>query len=77
MQDKFNNFLDRIGAAEGLWLLSLTSLGTLAAMLVWHRLAGVEFVSAFSVWCGAVFGSAAIAGFRDWGKPSPPTEPKP
>lgn len=72
MGDKFNEFLDRIGAAEGLWLLSLGSLGALVGMLCAHKLAGVEFVSAFSVWCGAVFGSAAIAGFRDWGKPSPP-----
>ena len=75
--DRFNTFLDRIGAAEGLWLLSLSSLVGIGALLCWHRLSGVEFVSAFSVWCGTVFGSAAIAGFRDWGKPSPPADPKP
>jgi hypothetical protein len=72
ISDRFNDFLDRIGAGEGLWILSISSLVTLASLLVGHKLSGVEFVSAFSVWCGAVFGSAAIAGFRDMGKPNEP-----
>ena len=71
--DRFNDLLDRIGAGEGLWILSMTSLLTLGVLLCGHKLAGVEFVSAFSVWCGAVFGSAAIAGFRDMGKQSTTT----
>jgi len=72
ISDRFNDFLDRIGAGEGIWILSMTSLGLIILSLATHRLTGVEFVSAFSVWCGAVFGSAAIAGFRDMGKPNDP-----
>lgn len=69
MGNLFHDFLDRIGAGEGIWLLSLGSLVSLVGLLVGGKLVGVEFVSAFSVWCGAVFGAAAIAGFRDMGKP--------
>lgn len=69
MGDKLNDFLDRIGAGEGIWLLAVFALLSLGGLLAGAKLSGGEFVSGFSVWCGSVFGSAAIAGFRDWGKP--------
>lgn len=58
--------LDRLARGEGLWLMAMAALGTLAGLLASGKLAGLEFVSAFSVWVTTVFGSAAIAGFRDW-----------
>lgn len=61
--------LDRLGSGEGLWAMAMTSLGSIAGLLAGHLLSGGEFVSAFSVWTTTVFGSAAIAGFRDWNKP--------
>jgi len=64
--------LDRIGAGEGLWAMAMTGLGTIAGLLVGKCLSGGEFVSAFTIWVTTVFGSAAIAGFRDWNKPAPP-----
>jgi hypothetical protein len=60
--------LEKLGAAEGLWLMAMSALATLASLLVGGKLNGVEFVSAFGTWVATVFGSAAIAGFRDWRK---------
>lgn len=64
--------LDRLGSGEGLWVMALIALGAISALLWAHRLAGAEFVSSFSMWVGAVFGSAAIAAYRDWNKPNDP-----
>jgi hypothetical protein len=61
--------LAKLGAGEGLWLMAMSALGTLGGLLIGGKLSGVEFVSAFGTWVATVFGSAAIAGFRDWRKP--------
>lgn len=62
------SILDRLGSGEGLWLMAMSALGVVGILLAWGKLSGTEFVSAFSVWTTTVFGSAAIAGFRDWKK---------
>lgn len=62
------SILDRLGSGEGLWCMAMTALGVVAVLLGVHKLSGAEFVNAFQIWAGAVFGSAAIAGFRDWKK---------
>jgi hypothetical protein len=64
-----NNLLERLSKGEGLWAMAMTALATLAILLTAGKFSGTEFVSAFSVWVTTVFGSAAIAGFRDWKKP--------
>lgn len=60
--------LDRLGSGEGIWVMAMSALGLLSVLLGVHKLSGAEFVSAFQIWSGAVFGSAALAGFRDWKK---------
>jgi len=70
------NFLSKLGAAEGLWLMAMSGLSTLTILLISNKLNGGEFISGFSIWVTTVFGSAAIAGFRDWrrngnGEPKP------
>ena len=73
------SILDRLGAGEGLWMMAMSALGTLGGLLVAGKLSGLEFVSAFSTWVATVFGSAALAGFRDLkkGNGNPPSVPKP
>lgn len=64
-----SNLIDRLSRGEGLWAMAMTALATLTGLLAFGKFSGTEFVSAFSVWVTTVFGSAAIAGFRDWKKP--------
>lgn len=70
------SILDRLGSGEGIWAIAFGALLAISGLLLLQKLSGVEFVSAFSVWVTTVFGSAAIAGFRDW-KKNGNGEPKP
>lgn len=72
-------FLDRLGAGEGIAVMALVALSTLAGLLGVGKLTGAEFISGFSMWAGTFFGGSALAAFRDVGKPKvvlPATETK-
>lgn len=70
-----SDFLDRIGAGEGIWLLAVGSLLAICGLAIWHIITPDQFVACFQRWAELVFGSAAIAGFRDWKKNNAPTTP--
>ncbi len=71
MSGRISDLLDRIGAGEGIWLLAVGSLTTITGLVAFHTITPDQFVACFQRWAELVFGSAAIAGFRDWKKGTP------